>query len=74
MAFSVVTLFDKVGTGMAAGLVLPLVAWLGFNPTAQATTHSTQILLGVGVIVPVVSLCLMAVTLRLGSKPGGTFE
>lgn len=74
MAFSVVTLFDKVGTGMAAGLVLPLVAWLGFNPIAEATPHSIQVLLGVGVAAPVVSLCLMALSLRLGSKRGGTFE
>lgn len=74
MAFSVVTLFDKVGTGMAAGVVLPLVAWLGFNPTAQATAHSIGILLTVGITVPVVSLCLMALTLRLGSRPGGMFE
>lgn len=74
MAFSIVTLFDKVGTGAAAGLVLPLVAWLGFDPTAQATAHSLKILLVVGVAAPVVSFILMAFTLRLGSKPGGTYE
>ena len=55
-------------------ICVPLVAWLGFNPTAQATAHSIGILLTVGITVPVVSLCLMALTLRLGSRPGGTFE
>lgn len=65
MAFSIVTLFDKIGTGAAAGLVLPLVAWLGFDPGREMTAHSLNILITVGITVPVVAFICMALGLSL---------
>lgn len=70
MAFSIVTLFDKVGTGAAAGIVLPLVAWLGFDPAAEVTSRSLNILLFVGTAVPVLAFVAMAVALAVTSRGG----
>ncbi|MDE2570787.1 MAG: MFS transporter [Sphingomonadales bacterium] len=60
ISYSVVTFFDKLGTGMAAGVALPLVAWLGFDPAKTLTQAGRTALLGTAVAFPVLAFGLIA--------------
>ncbi|CAN0600169.1 unnamed protein product, partial [Laminaria digitata] len=50
-AFAAVTFCDKLGSGLAAGIALPLVGWLGFN-TETTTSEGTDALLIVVTLLP----------------------
>lgn len=61
VGYSIVTFFDKLGSGLAAGVVLPLVAWLGFNPTATTSTTGHTSLLFSAVAFPALAYALIAI-------------
>jgi Na+/melibiose symporter-like transporter len=62
------TFFDKVGTGLAAGIVLQLVVWLGFDPASETASQHANVVLAVGVLAPVAAFLAMAGLLHLISK------
>jgi Na+/melibiose symporter-like transporter len=68
VAYSVMTFFDKVGTGLAAGIVLQLVVWLGFDPASETASQHANVVLAVGVLAPVAAFLAMAGLLHLISK------
>jgi Na+/melibiose symporter-like transporter len=52
-AYAVTTFFDKLGSGFAAGIVLPLVGWIGFDPVGGGGEAGRMALLLVGTITPI---------------------
>ncbi len=77
ISYSVVTFFDKLGTGMAAGVALPLVAWLGFDPAKALTPAGRTALLGTAATFPVLAFGLIALIawaaglgIRIDSRAG----
>lgn len=65
IAYSIVTFFDKLGSGLAAGIVLPLVAWLGFDPTGAKTSSGQLALLAAAVAFPALAYAVIAVATRM---------
>jgi glycoside/pentoside/hexuronide:cation symporter, GPH family len=68
-AYAVTTFFDKLGSGMAAGAVLPLVAWLGFNPVDGGGGDGRVALLWVSTLAPILGFVVAAIAIgSLGSE------
>ena len=70
-AFAVTTFFDKLGSGSAAGIVLPLIAYLGFQPGGEGGDPGRWALLIVGTCAPVLGFAVASwAALRSGAgKP-----
>lgn len=55
MAFALATFFDKLGSGLAVGLVLPLVGYLGFDPNSASSEVGRSALQNIGVGIPLLA-------------------
>jgi Na+/melibiose symporter-like transporter len=62
-AYAVTTFFDKLGSGAAAGLVLPLVGWLGFDAANGGGEVGRSALLWVGVSAPILGFGVVVAAL-----------
>jgi len=65
--YAAANFFDKLGSGVAAGIVLPLVARLGFNPELDVTSEGLSALVSVATVGPgagFLVLTTMAILLR----------
>lgn len=68
-AYAVTTFFDKLGSGVAAGVVLPLVGWLGFDPEGGGGETGRTALLMVATTAPLLGLAIaIAATTRAASS------
>jgi GPH family glycoside/pentoside/hexuronide:cation symporter len=68
-AYAGTTFFDKLGSGLAAGTILPLVAWLGFDPVHGDGERGAQVLLWVVSLAPILGFAVAAVAIAFVPKP-----
>ena len=67
-AYAVTTFFDKLGSGLAAGVVLPLVEWLGFESKGGGGEAGRSALLLVATVAPVIGFGVALWAARLASR------
>lgn len=74
MAYAVTTFFDKLGSGLGAGFVLPMVGWLGFDPVDGGGEAGSSALLWVATLAPIfgfvvalVAIAFVPARIRAGS-------
>lgn len=65
IAFAIATFFDKFGTGLAAGLILPAVTFFGFDPRAGSTGAGSTALLLITSLVPAFAFLLVSLFVGL---------
>jgi len=64
-AYAVTTFFDKLGSGLGAGTVLPVVGWLGFNPADGGGEAGSTALLLVATLAPILGFAVTLVAIAL---------
>jgi Na+/melibiose symporter-like transporter len=70
-AYAVTTFFDKLGSGLAAGIVLPLVGWLGFDPVAGGGVVGERVLLWMATLAPIIGFGVALIAISFVRRSRG---